>query len=91
MIDLDECGVEVQSADRHLGKSYVGKRVKQTGPYQKSTKYNLLLAISGDGANPRRWRDTWTGEGTTGLRMIEFIRRILMRLDQVRSSAVIVS
>ena len=77
MIDLDECGVEVQSADRHWGKSYVGKRVKQTGPYQKSTKYNLLLAISGDGANPRRWRDTWTGEGTTGLRMIEFIRRIL--------------
>ena len=77
IIDLDECGVEVQSADRNIGKADVGKRVKQTGPYQKSTKYNLLLAISGDGANPRRWRDTWTGEGTTGPRMIDFIQAIL--------------
>ena len=77
IIDLDECGVEVQSADRHIGKAFVGKRVSQTGPYQKSTKLTLLLAISGDGANPRRWRDTWTGEGTTGARMINFIQTIL--------------
>jgi hypothetical protein len=50
MIDLDECGVEVQSADRHLGKSYVGKRVKQTGPY---TTYFLqfleMVPIQEDG------------------------------------------
>lgn len=77
MIDLDECGVEVQSADRHWGKAYVGKRVSQTGPYQKSTKYNLLLAILGDGTNPRRWSDIWTGEGTTGQRMISFVQGTL--------------
>ena len=29
IIDLDECGVEVQSADRNMGKAYVGRRVKQ--------------------------------------------------------------
>lgn len=77
MIDLDECGTEVQSADRHIGKAYIGKRVQQSGPYQKSTKYNLLLAISGDGNNNWRWRDIWTGEGTTGQRMIDFIQSIL--------------
>jgi hypothetical protein len=82
LIDLDECGVEVQSADRGWGKAYVGKRVKQSGPYQKDTKYNLLLAISGDGANPSRWRDIWTGEGTTGRRMIAFIRRIVNDIGQ---------
>jgi hypothetical protein len=80
MIDLDECGVELQTADRHHGKAFVGKRVSQSGPYQKSTKYNLLLAISGDGANPRRWRDIWSGEGTTGQRMITFIRTIITQI-----------
>lgn len=77
LIDIDECGKELSHCDRHIGKSYQGERVKQTGPYTKSDKYNLLLAISGDGATNRRWRDIWTGEGTTGERMIAFIRRIV--------------
>lgn len=77
LIDLDECGKELSHCDRHIGKSYQGERVKQTGPYTKSDKYNLLLAISGDGATNRRWRDIWTGEGTTGERMVAFIRRIV--------------
>jgi hypothetical protein len=42
MIDLDECGVEVQSGDRCWGKARVGKRVNQAGPYTKDTKINLL-------------------------------------------------
>ncbi|KAL9179479.1 hypothetical protein ACHAXT_008769 [Thalassiosira profunda] len=77
LIDLDECGIELQSADRHIGKAYIGKRVQQTGPYQKSTKWNLLLAICGDGNTNHRWRDIWTGEGTTGERMCRFIRQII--------------
>ena len=57
MIDLDECGFELKSAKRGIGKAYVGKRVKQSGLYSKTEKYNLLLAISGDGSRPLRWRD----------------------------------
>ena len=77
MIDLDECGVEMTDADWSLGKAYIGHRVSQPGPYSKSTKINLLLAISGDDNNRWRWREMWTGEGTTGTRMITFIQRII--------------
>ena len=80
MIDLDECGVEVMSGDRSWGKAYVGRRVGQPGAYGKDTKINLLLAISGDGINRYRWREYWTGEGTTGVRMINFIRTIINQI-----------
>ncbi len=70
MIDLDEYGVQVQSAERHWGKALVGKRVNQTGPYSKLTKINLLLAILGDDDtnNRLRWSKTWASEGTMGNR-----------------------
>ena len=74
LIDLDECGIELSTADRKIGKAYVGKRVKQSGLYSKTDKYNLLLAISGDPVLALRWHDIWTGEGTTGTRMIAFVR-----------------
>ena len=80
MIDLDECGVELSTAERGIGKAYIGKRVKQAGLYSKTDKYNLLLAISGDPTTRNRWRDIWTGEGTTGERMIEFIETIIADL-----------
>jgi len=84
LIDLDECGVELSSADRKFGKSYVGKRVKQTGPYSKSEKYNLLLAISGDpNLELKRWCDIWSGEGTTGQRMIDFVRTIVSEISTI--------
>ena len=76
LIDLDECGIEMSTADRKIGKAYIGKRVSQTGLYSKSEKWNLLLAISGD-PNGNRWYEMWTGEGTTGERMIDFIRTII--------------
>lgn len=77
MIDLDECGVELSTAARKIGKSFIGKRCKQSGLYSKTEKYNLLLAISGDSNTPLRWRDIWTAEGTTGERMIAFVQRII--------------
>jgi hypothetical protein len=82
IIDLDECGVEVMSSDRSWGKAYVGKRVRQPGAYGRDTKINLLLAISGDDVDRYRWSEHWTGEGTTGVRMINFIRRIINDIGQ---------
>jgi hypothetical protein len=80
MIDLDKCGVEVQSGDRSWEKARVGKRVNQAGPYTKDTKINLLLAFSGDDATRCRWSEHWAGEGTTGVRMINFIQNIITDL-----------
>ena len=77
LIDLDECGIELSTAERDIGKAYVGERVQQEGLYSQTDKWNLLLAICGDPNNPLRWRDLWTGEGTTGRRMINFIQTIL--------------
>ena len=79
MIDLDEMGVELKTAERGEGKAYAGKRVKQSGLYSKTDKWNVLLAISGD-ANGNRWHEIWTGEGTTGIRMVRFIRRIINQI-----------
>ena len=80
LIDLDEYGLELSTADHKIGKAYLGVRYKQSGLYSKTEKLNLLLPISGDDDNPMRWRDIWTGEGTTGLRMADFIRRIIKDL-----------
>ncbi|EJK43907.1 hypothetical protein THAOC_37602 [Thalassiosira oceanica] len=77
LIDIDECGIELKSAEKTGGKAYLGERVNQEGLYSKTDKWNLLLAISGDPVNASRWRDVWTGEGTTGIRMITFIQTIL--------------
>ena len=84
MIDLDEGGIELSDAERNFGKAYIGKRVKQSGLYSKSAKLNLLLAICGDDDLPLRWRDIWTGEGTTGERMISFVKRILKQLKTLK-------
>ena len=86
MIDLDECGIELSTADRSIGNAYLGRHVKQSGLYSKSDKLNLLLAISGDDGNPMRWRDIWTGKGTTVLRMIEFVWRIIYDIDSLDES-----
>ena len=80
LIDLDECGIELSTAERDIGKAYVGERVQQEGLYSQTDKWNLLLAICGDPNNPLRWRDLWTGEGTTGRRMINFIQTILTQI-----------
>ena len=76
LIDMDECGIELSSANRTIGKAFIGKRVKQSGLYSKTDKWNLLFAISGCPIG-HRWMDIWTGEGTTGDRMVKFIRNIL--------------
>jgi len=81
MIDLDECGIFVEMANRTRGREYVGIRVKEPGPYSKTEKGSLLLAICGeDGSanqSSKRWSMLWAEGGTTVERMIEFIQFIL--------------
>ena len=82
MIDLDECGIFVETCNRNNGKQYVGIRFNEPGPYSKSEKWNLLMAICGeDGRAPnnpsRRWTDIWVEGGTTVEKMMDFVRTIL--------------
>ena len=44
------------------------------------------IGYSGDDDNPMIWRDIWTGEGTTGIRMIEFVWRIIYDIDSLDKS-----
>ena len=76
LIDSDECGVSLSTAELSIGKAFTGERVNQSGLYSGSDKWNLLLSISGD-PDGKRWEDMWTGEGTTAVRMTRHISRIL--------------
>ena len=77
IIDMDEASGSVDGANRTNGTCLVGTRSREVGPYSKSDKVTLLLAISGDPANPDRWFDIWGDGGTTVDRFYNFIQRIL--------------
>jgi hypothetical protein len=82
MIDLDECGIYFATAERTMGKAYIGVRVREPGPYSRTEKWNLLMAISGaavenGGLAARRWRNLWLEGGTTIERMVSFLQEIL--------------
>jgi hypothetical protein len=81
IIDLDEAGVFVESANRGSGKAYINCRVREPGPDGHSTKVTVLMAMSGEEPPPdqpaQRWLELWTGGGTTITRFLAFIRGIL--------------
>eukprot|EP00567_Pseudictyota_dubia_P014059 CAMPEP_0197436338 /NCGR_PEP_ID=MMETSP1175-20131217/3810_1 /TAXON_ID=1003142 /ORGANISM="Triceratium dubium, Strain CCMP147" /LENGTH=382 /DNA_ID=CAMNT_0042965605 /DNA_START=300 /DNA_END=1448 /DNA_ORIENTATION=- len=79
IIDLDECGVFLESANRNFGKAAFCRRVREVGPYGHSQKLNIMMAISGESGNPSasRWIEMWNSGGTTITRMVAFIQKIL--------------
>ena len=83
IIDLDECGMYMEStANRKHGKAVVGLRVNEVGPYSKSQKWNLLLAVCGedpiDGQEAsRRWAEVWVESGATVNRFLNFMEELL--------------
>jgi len=77
IIDIDEAGMELISANRRHGKAHRGERVREAGPYSKTGKVNILPAISDDSDNPDRWHEIWSGGGNTITLFIDVIRRII--------------
>ena len=75
-IDIDEAGIFVETANRPSGKTYIGLRVREEGPYNHSEKYTLSMAIAGD-INGDRWVDFDQRAGTTVRNFYDFILRIL--------------
>ena len=77
IINIDEARLELVSSNRRHGKTHKGERVKEAGPYSKSGKLNLLLAISGDLDHPDRWHEIWSCGETTISKFLAIIRRII--------------
>ena len=84
LIDIDECGIELQRTNRKYGHSFTGVRVVKPGHYSRDTKLTVILAIeAGDPAlapeirgsiqNPRRWLRILVKAGTTTIDFNDFL------------------
>ena len=65
IIDIDECGLFLESSNRGFGKVKRGRRCDQKWIYNRAgQKLNLPLAICGGNNDPMRFSHK-SGEGTT--------------------------
>ena len=58
LIDLDESGIFLETADMKIGKAFFGRRVKEIGNYGHGKRINFLFAITGS-QQAERWMDLW--------------------------------
>ena len=77
-IDIDEAGVQLGLANRTQGKSFCGVRVRSSGPYSRSEKWTLILAIGYTGLKHFRFSQD---PGTTAQIWVDFIRGLLARIQ----------
>ena len=75
IIDFDEAGVFVETANRNYGKAHITSRVRQTGNYGHGQKNTLLMAISG-GPDGRHWVDYSDRAGTSAYDYYLFVHRV---------------
>ena len=87
LIDIDECGIEIQSTNRKYGHMPNGIRVVKPGHYSKDTKLTILLGIEagdpdlppevlGSIQNPRKWLRILEKAGTTTNDFNDFVEYI---------------
>ena len=93
LIDIDECGIELQRSNRKYGHSFTGIRVVKPGHYSRDTKLTVILAVEagdpdlppeirGSTANPRRWLRLLIKAGTTTLDFNDFLRSMCVDIMQ---------
>ena len=84
LLDIDECGIEIQRTNRKYGHSFTGVRVVKPGHYSRDTKLTVILAVEpgdpdlpaevrGSIANPRRWLRLLVKAGTSTLDFNDFL------------------
>ena len=84
MIDVDKCGIELQSVNRRHGMAFSGLRVQKRGNYSKDTKLTVVMVIEpgdpnlpdnvyGSIAWPRQWVWVSADAGTTAIRLANSI------------------
>lgn len=79
MIDLDECKVLIEHANRKFAKCILGRRCRKTGLYGHGKGRILLMAIRPDG---QRWYKFVDQPGTDVTLFAPFINEILADLGQ---------
>ena len=86
-IDIDECGIEMQSTNRKHGYAYSGARVRKPGNYSRDVKVTVILAVEpgdprlpssiyGSVEWPRRWAKVDPVPGTTSEDFDDFLKEI---------------
>jgi len=75
MIDIDECGLKLETANRRHGKGALSRRVRERGNYGHGINHTLIFAISGAPAG-LRWANFSTAGTNIGL-FHTFILQIL--------------
>ena len=92
LIDVDECGIELQRTNRKYGHCKSGIRVVKPGHYSRDTKLTVILAVEagdpglqpevqGSTTNPRRWLRIMIKGGTTTMDFNEFLRYICTSIE----------
>ena len=100
LIDIDECGIELNSTNRKYGHSFTGVRVVKPGHYSRDTKLTVLLAVeAGDPAlpehirgsthNPRRWLRILVKAGTSTIDFNSFVEAICLDLENYRPEGMV--
>ena len=82
MIDMDECGLKIETSNPSFGKCVSWERCHFEGAYNRERKLNLMMAISADRIYDMEWHELWPQEegGTNLFRMYTFIERIIDQL-----------
>ena len=75
LIDVDECGIKLGTANRRYGKAALCRRVRERGNYGHGVNHTLIMAISG-APTGGRWRRFGVA-GTNIITFDDFIRYIL--------------
>jgi hypothetical protein len=99
LIDADEFGLHLNSANRKYGSSPWGMRIRKPGNYDRGTfKLTIILAVeTGDSAipagqirsltRPRVWVQVTTEPGTTAMAYCAFIEHVLDTYNAVANPA----
>ena len=82
MIDMDECGLKIETSNPGFGKCVSWERCHFEGAYNRERKLNLMMAISANPVYDMEWHEHWPQEegGTNLFRMYTFIERIIDQL-----------
>lgn len=80
LIDLDEAGGFVETVNRKYGKSFIGTRCREVGPYGQSAKFTLTMAVSGDATDRFRYHTLDQRAGTGNAEFATFVQDILIAI-----------
>ena len=80
MIDIDEAGFFLQTANRSYGKAYTDVRVRQPGNYGHSEKWTLIMAVAGRPGPNDRYAEFTRRPGTDIVTFANFIQAVLNRI-----------